>query len=295
MENNGSIVISTFYHFVTLGEKHIQLKEEILQFCKENNLKGTILLAAEGINSTISGGRDAINNLYDKLKSYGYFEGMEYKESFADVQPFLKMKVRLKKEIVALGVPNLDVDRYRGDYISASDWDDFISQDDVVLIDTRNKYEIAVGTFEGAVDPKTATFREFPAWAEKNKEILKNKKIAMCCTGGIRCEKSTAYLKSIGYDEVYHLQGGILKYLEETKDKANKKWVGDCFVFDDRVAVTGELEPSTNLKCEVCTSPITTDDLRDLGGRKPNRCPSCLSGSKAKVNRHLENDKNILA
>lgn len=253
------VIITTFYHFINLP--HFEsLKEDILLFCKQNKLKGTILLASEGINSTISGSREAIDQLYIYLRDQIGIKNLVYKESFDQDQPFKKMKVNLKKEIVALGVESLDVENLKGEYIEPKDWDNFIRKDDVILIDTRNKYETLLGSFEKAIDPQTATFRQFPKWVENNlNNIDKDTKIAMFCTGGVRCEKSTAYLKSQGFKNVYHLAGGILKYFEDTKAEA---WHGSCFVFDERVALNKKLEADKDLHCGACDKSLDTDDIR---------------------------------
>lgn len=267
------VVIAAFYHFAVLSD-YEAMKEPLLAFCNSHQLKGTVLLAQEGINSTISGSREAIDALYAHLHSDPRFAGLTAKESFAEVQPFLKMKVRLKKEIVAMGVETLDVDHYRGEYIAPKDWDDFISDPDVIVVDTRNYYEVGVGTFTGAVDPKTTTFRQFPAWVDAHLTDAKDKKIAMYCTGGIRCEKSTAYLKQQGFEHVYHLQGGILQYFEDTGNKAGK-WQGDCFVFDDRAMVNAELQPSNIMLCPRCQEALTTDDIKHSPQQEGVRCAKC--------------------
>jgi UPF0176 protein len=237
MENK--IVISAFYHFCNLNN-YRDIRDSLLDFCNSLELKGTILLAYEGINSTISGSTESIEALHKYLRNISGLESLETKESYSDNQPFKRMKVLLKKEIVTLKSANLDLDK-RGEYIKALNWDDFITRPDVITIDTRNDYEVEIGTFKGAIDPKTKTFSEFKEWAQDN---LHNKDtpIAMFCTGGIRCEKSTAYLKNQGFSNVYHLQGGILKYFEETKNQ-NNMWQGDCFVFDQRRAVDDKLNP----------------------------------------------------
>lgn len=258
---NKSVVIATFYQFADFPDFK-EKQKPWLDFCNQRKLKGTILIAHEGINSTISGGRKEIDELMSFLRSDARFKNLEWKESYADFQPFLKMKVRLKEEIVRLGLKDLNVAKNVGEYLEAGEWDAFISDKNNLVIDTRNDYEVRIGTFENALDPKTKTFRQFPDWAEKNlKNIDKNKKIGMFCTGGIRCEKSTAYLKEQGFKNVYHLKGGILKYLEETKNKQGK-WQGTCFVFDDRVAVGDKLEMKGNLFCSSCNTPMNTDDLR---------------------------------
>ena len=260
------IVIAAFYKFVSLPDFE-EMRYPLLAFCKKHDLKGTILLAHEGLNSTISGSRENIDALFAHLKSDSRLADLEWKESYHEDQPFERMKVRLKKEIVRMGVDDVDMSLV-GDYVEPKDWDALISSPDVLTIDTRNDYEIGIGTFEGAIDPETKTFRQFPEWAKNwSQDKLDGKtKVAMFCTGGIRCEKSTAYMKSLGFDEVYHLKGGILQYLEDTKN-SNGKWQGECFVFDDRVAVGDDLVPTGALLCDKCGGPITTDDLRDHGGK----------------------------
>jgi UPF0176 protein len=235
MTNN--ITISAFYHFCNL-KNYKELKEPLLEFCNEHNLKGTILLAHEGINSTISGSDESIKLLHDYLRAINGLELLQTKESYNNNQPFKRIKVLLKKEIVTLKAENLDLAK-RGEYVAACDWDNFIKQNDVITIDTRNNYEVEIGSFNNAINPQTRSFSEFKDWAKENLHD-KNAKIAMFCTGGIRCEKSTSYLKNQGFDNVYHLEGGILKYFEETKNK-NNMWNGNCFVFDERIAVDHNL------------------------------------------------------
>lgn len=231
-------VITAFYHFADLPDFH-NIRAPLLKLCTKHGLKGTVLLAKEGINSTISGTREAVNVLYEALSYDPRLKGFAYKESFADFQPFEKLKVKLKKEIVTMGISDLNMSK-RGEYIDPKYWDEFISRDDVVLIDTRNEYECALGYFDKAIDPRTHNFREFPEWVKQNQQAFQGKKIAMYCTGGIRCEKSTALMRNLGFDEVYHLRGGILQYFEDTGNKQGK-WHGECFVFDDRVTVDNNL------------------------------------------------------
>lgn len=255
-----SFVIATFYHFVELSN-YYDMKHEIKVACDNAELKGTILLAEEGINATISGNRDSIDNIFNFLRSDYRLEDLTWKESTAKYQPFSKMKVRLKKEIVNLGVEDLDIS-LKGKYINPECWDDFISQPDVLVIDTRNEYEVKLGKFKNAVNPHTICFRDFPQWAQSFSES-KEQKIAMYCTGGIRCEKSTAYMKSLGFNNIYHLKGGILSYLEKTGNKSGN-WQGECFVFDDRVAVDNSLIPSEKIKCIFCAEQVSTDDLKSV-------------------------------
>ena len=259
LKNMSQVTITAFYHFINLP--HFEdIKEPLMAFCKGQGLKGTILLAKEGVNSTISGSREAIDNLYAYLTNEIGIKNLVYKESLHEVQPFQKMKINLRKEIVALGVEDLNVEKLKGEYIQPKDWDTFINQEDVMVIDTRNKYETLLGSFEKAIDPHTDNFRQFPQWVKDNlSSVKKDKKIAMFCTGGIRCEKSTAYMKSQGFNNVYHLEGGILKYFEDTEAKA---WNGSCFVFDDRVALNKKLVADKDLHCNTCSKSLDTDDIR---------------------------------
>lgn len=256
-ENN--IVIAAFYHFAAFDDFEAWRKP-LHAFCVEHDLKGTILLAKEGVNSTISGTRENIDALFDYLKKDIRFVGLEWKESYANFQPFLRMKVRLKKEIVRMGLEDLDTTK-RGQYVTPEEWGALIQDPEVIVVDTRNDYEVKIGTFKGAINPNTQNFRDFPEWVENNLDPKSHKKVAMFCTGGIRCEKSTALLKQMGFDDVYHLKGGILQYLEDTQNKESL-WEGDCFVFDDRVAVNADLEPTNGVLCEKCGVPMGTDDLK---------------------------------
>ncbi len=242
MTEENQIAILSFYSFVNIPEPEILLPK-ILLLGKKKYIKGTVLVAKEGFNGSISGDERNLRLLVDEIAKLTGANDINIKINYSPEYPFHKFKVRLKKEIVALGVGEMDVNNEKGEYIETTNWDDFIKQDDVVTIDTRNHYEVEVGAFAGAIDPYTETFKEFPEWVKNNEELLRNKKIAMYCTGGIRCEKSTTYLKQLGFKEVYHLKGGILQYLEDTKNK-NNTWKGECFVFDDRRAVASDLSPA---------------------------------------------------
>ena len=237
-----STAIVSFYSFVEIPNKEI-LQPKIILMCKRKYLKGTVLLADEGFNGTLSGDEDKVIEVINEIVRLTGAKDLMIKTNYAPSHPFAKLKIRLKKEIVTIGINNLDVNRLKGEYISPEEWDKYLLNENTVLIDTRNDYEVSIGTFKGAVDPITASFRDFPKWVEDNKEKLEGKDLLMCCTGGIRCEKSTAYLKSVGFDNVYHLKGGILQYLEDTGNK-NKMWEGECFVFDERIAVDENLAPS---------------------------------------------------
>jgi UPF0176 protein len=250
--------VCALYHFTRFDDP-AALREPLLAVCSDNAITGTLLLAKEGINGTVAGPEAGINALLTHLRSLPGCADLEWKISTAQDRPFARMKVRLKKEIVTMGVPDVDPRAKVGHYVQPSEWNELIQSPDVAVIDTRNDYEVAIGTFEGAVDPKTDSFREFPEWWEKNKDRFHNKRIAMFCTGGIRCEKSTNYLLSQGVEEVYHLKGGILKYLEEVPAKQST-WQGECFVFDGRVSVGHGLKEGPHLLCHACRRPILPDD-----------------------------------
>ncbi len=255
---NPQIVVCALYHFVRL-EDFESLQQPLLDLMKANYVRGTLLLAREGINGTIAGSREGVDTVLQRLKSDPRLEALDYKESFDDEIPFYRSKVKLKKEIVTMGVEGIDPNQKVGTHIPPSKWNELISDPDVVLIDTRNDYEVEIGTFKNALNPKTKTFREFPAYVEKHLDSSKHKKVAMFCTGGIRCEKSTAYLKENGFEEVYHLEGGVLKYLEEVPEQESL-WEGECFVFDNRVSVNHNLDKGKYDQCHACRLPITEDD-----------------------------------
>lgn len=238
-----SVAVLSFYSFVNILQPEILLPK-ILLITKKKYVRGTIILAKEGFNGSISSTTEEHLHLVIKaLKELTNPTDINIKVTYCSTQPFSKIKVKLKNEIVSMKAGEIDVESLKGKYVETSDWDRFIQRSDVIVVDTRNSYEIKAGTFKGALDPHTESFREFPEWARNNTELFKNKKIAMFCTGGIRCEKSTAYMKALGYEEVYHLKGGILQYLEDTKNE-NGFWEGNCFVFDDRGAVDSDLLPS---------------------------------------------------
>jgi len=232
---NKTYIVTTFYKFVVIKDCD-EMKLQLKRFCTNNQILGTILLAEEGVNSTIIGSREAINSFYAFMESIPEFTQMEYKESVADNAPFKKLKVKIKPEIVTFNMPMLDASKV-GKHLNAEEWDEIISRKDAIVIDCRNDYEVVFGTFKNAIDPKTRKFTELPDWIERNVPADdKNIPIAMFCTGGVRCEKSTAYMRSLGYENVYHLKGCILQYLEERKDQ-DHLWQGKCFVFDDRIMV----------------------------------------------------------
>lgn len=280
------------YRFVDLPN-YKEIREPLLSEMLRLDVKGTLLIASEGINGTVSGTNESIASLLDWLRQVPGFEDIDHKLSFDDEQPFYRTKVKLKKEIVTMGVEGIDPKRVVGTYVKPKDWNALISDPDVVLIDTRNDYEYEIGTFDGAINPVTDTFREFPAYVEEHLDPGKNKKVAMFCTGGIRCEKSTAFLKEKGFDEVYHLEGGILKYLEDVP-KEETMWQGDCFVFDNRVAVDHDLQKSAYDQCHACRLPITEQDMAHAHYVKGVSCPRCFGKhSEKQLKRFEERQKQI--
>ncbi|KMT66987.1 rhodanese-related sulfurtransferase [Catenovulum maritimum] len=269
-----NFVVAALYKFTRL-ENFEELRQPLHDVMFDNEVKGTLLLANEGINGTISGPREGIDKVLAWLKSDPRLADIEHKESIAEEQTFYRTKVKLKKEIVTMGVEGIDPNQVVGTYVEPKDWNALISDPEVILVDTRNDYETAIGTFEGAVDPNTTTFREFPDYVKDHLDPEKHKKVAMFCTGGIRCEKSTAYLKEQGFEEVYHLKGGILKYLEEVP-KEETKWQGECFVFDQRVTVDHDLNQGKYDQCYACRMPITEDEKQLEAYEKGVSCHHCV-------------------
>jgi UPF0176 protein len=267
------IIVCALYKFVTL-ENYWTLRQPLHDVMESNQLRGTLLLAEEGINGTVAGSRQAIDILLDWLRSDPRLADIDHKESLTDTQPFNRAKVKLKKEIVTMGVEGIDPKRVVGTYVNPHNWNKLISDPDVILVDTRNDYEVKVGTFKNAINPGTESFREFPRYVKDNLDPEKHKKIAMFCTGGIRCEKSTAFLKEQGFNEVYHLKGGILKYLEEVPEQETL-WEGECFVFDDRVTVNLQLEKGNYDQCHACRMPITAADKASDKYQQGCACPHC--------------------
>jgi UPF0176 protein len=268
---------AAFYKFVDLPD-YAERKPALLAFCEAHRVKGLILLAREGINSTIAGAPDDVHAVLAYLRADPKFADLEHKESFADKAPFYRMKVRLKKEIVTMQVPGLDPTRDVGTYVKPEDWNALITAPDVVVVDTRNDYEVELGTFAGAINPHIQSFAELPHWVQQAQALQardgQKPRVAMFCTGGIRCEKSTAYLRSQGFDEVYHLEGGILKYLE-TVDPARSLWRGECFVFDERVSVGHGLTPGPHGLCRACRHPLE-EGAKDSPLFEPGvSCPRC--------------------
>lgn len=286
------IVVCALYKFVTL-EDYQALRQPLHNVMAANDVRGTLLLAREGINGTIAGSRIAIDSVLGWLRNDPRLADIEYKKSFTDTLPFNRTKVKLKKEIVTMGVEGIDPKRIVGTYINPQDWNKLISEPDVILVDTRNDYEFKVGTFKNAINPKTESFRKFPSFVKENLDPEKHKKIAMFCTGGIRCEKSTAFLKQQGFDEVYHLKGGILKYLEEVPAQETL-WQGECFVFDERVTVNLQLEKGSYDQCNACRMPITEADKASDKYQRGVSCPHCHDKVTAdQKSRFMEREKQM--
>lgn len=286
------IVVCALYKFVTL-ENFRYLRQPLLDLMEANLVRGTLLLADEGINGTIAGSRSAIDKVLGWLRSDPRLADIDHKESFTDNPPFNRSKVKLKKEIVTMGIVGIDPNRIVGTYVSPGDWNKLISDPEVVLVDTRNNYEFKVGTFKNAINPNTESFRDFPRYVRENLHPEKHKKIAMFCTGGIRCEKSTAFLKEQGFDEVYHLKGGILKYLEEVPAQETL-WEGECFVFDERVTVNLQLEKGNYDQCNACRLPITEADKGCDKYQQGVSCPHCYDKvTDAQKCRFMEREKQM--
>lgn len=285
-------ICAALYKFVELND-YVELQQPLYDSMVAHEVKGTLLLAREGINGTICGSREGVDAVLEHLKSDPRFAKLEHKESISDTQAFYRTKVKLKKEIVTLGVDWVDPKNIVGTYVPAQEWNQLIQDPDVLLIDTRNDYEVAVGTFEGAVDPRTVSFREFPEYVQQHLDTNKHKKVAMFCTGGIRCEKSTAYLKGLGFDEVFHLEGGILKYLEEVPEEESL-WRGECFVFDQRVTVKHGLEQGSYDQCYACRMPITEEEKASEQYHKGVSCPHCFDKTTAsQKERFAERERQV--
>jgi UPF0176 protein len=269
-----AVVVAALYKFVALPDYHA-LREPLLDACLTAGTRGTLLLAPEGINGTIAGSREAIDTVLDYLRRDPRLGDLQHKESRDERMPFHRMKVKLKKEIVTMGVAGVDPNARVGSYVRPQDWNALVSDPEVLLIDTRNDYECDIGTFKGAVDPRTVNFREFPDYVRANLDPAIHKKVAMFCTGGIRCEKASAFMLGEGFAEVYHLQGGILKYLEEVPPEESI-WEGECFVFDNRVAVNHRLEKGRYDQCHGCRHPITDEDKHSGKYEAGVCCPHCF-------------------
>ncbi|MEO9819345.1 MAG: rhodanese-related sulfurtransferase [Paracoccaceae bacterium] len=285
-------IVAALYHF-TRFETPDAIKTPLSDVCAAHDVMGTLLLAREGINGTIAGTRAGIDAVLGHIRALPGCADLEWKEAHSTVPPFIRMKVRLKKEIVTMGQPDVDPKARVGHYVSPEDWNDLITQDDVAVIDTRNDYEVGIGTFKGAIDPRTESFRDFPSWWEANKARFHNKKIAMFCTGGIRCEKSTNYLLGQGVEDVFHLKGGILKYLEEVPE-TDSTWEGECFVFDARVSVGHGLKEGPHELCHACRRPILPSDRSKPSFEQGVSCHQCIDEtSDENKDRFRERQKQI--
>lgn len=285
-------VVAALYKFVTL-EDYRALREPLLDHCISAGTKGTLLLAQEGINGTIAGTRGGIDSVLDYLRADPRLADLEHKESYDDHMPFHRMKVKLKREIVTMGVEGIDPNRVVGTYVEPGDWNALVEDPEVLLLDTRNDYECSIGTFRGAIDPHTVNFREFPDYVRAHLDPGRHRKVAMFCTGGIRCEKASAFMLQEGFEEVYHLRGGILKYLEEVPEE-DSTWEGECFVFDNRVAVDHRLEKGSFDQCFGCRHPITEADKESGKYEKGVCCPHCFDRLTAdQVARFRERQKQV--
>lgn len=253
-----TFLTAAFYKFVELSD-FVQLKAPLLAYCEEQQIKGTILLAEEGINGTIAGAPESVRGVLDYLRRDSRLADLVHKEAFAAEMPFYRMKVRLKREIVTLGVPGVSPTKMAGTYLKPEEWNKLLDDPTVVFVDVRNDYEVSLGTFKGALDPKTKSFSELPEWVRGQAALRDKPKVAMFCTGGIRCEKSTAFMRAEGFSEVYHLEGGILKYLEVIPQEQSR-WEGECFVFDERVSVGHGLKPGDYELCRSCRIPLSEAD-----------------------------------
>ncbi|MGK7958080.1 MAG: rhodanese-related sulfurtransferase [Crocosphaera sp.] len=288
-----SYTVATFYKFIPFPDCS-EKQDLFLEYCQNHEIKGTILLSYEGINGTIAGMRDQIETVINYLRKDERLVDLEVKYSTANTLPFERIKVRLKKEIVTLGRPEVNPNEQVGTYVTPEQWNDLIRDEETIVIDTRNNYEVDIGTFQGAINPQTQSFREFPDYAQQNLDPKKHKKIAMFCTGGIRCEKATSLLLKQGFSEVYHLKGGILKYLEEVSQE-DSLWEGECFVFDERVAVKHQLEIGSYEMCLGCGHPISEQDKLSEKYEKGVACPHCYDElTPKKIAKQREKQKQLL-
>ncbi len=285
-------VVAALYKFVRLPDFET-LRSPLHKVMTDHEVRGTVLLAAEGVNGTIAGTREGVDAVLDFLRSDPRINTLTAKESYTQENPFYRSKVKLKKEIVTMGVEDIDPNDIVGTYVKPEDWNALIADPDVLLVDTRNAYEVQIGSFKNALNPKTESFREFPEFAKQNLDPSKHKKVAMFCTGGIRCEKSTAFMKQQGFKEVYHLEGGILKYLEEVPQE-NSLWEGECFVFDNRVTVNHQLEKGSYDQCHACRMPITELDMASEQYQRGISCPHCYDEhNEEQRSRYAERERQV--
>ena len=296
--NNSTLdkyIISTFYKFLVL-ENYKELKIKFDKSLSKTNIKGTILLANEGVNGTIAGSESDLKKFFLYMDKFSQFKDITPKFSYSNKNPFLRMKVRLKKEIVTIGIPEVSPSNLVGKYLNVEEWNEFLNESDSMIIDTRNNYEVSIGTFKNSINPKIKSFRDFPKWVQKNlidKKISKKSKIGMFCTGGIRCEKSTSYLKKLGFENVFHLDGGILKYLENVKTDENE-WKGECFVFDYRVSLNNSLEKGEYDMCYACRMPLSKENKKNKHYLKGQSCEFCYDQPTVKQKKRFnEREKQI--
>ena len=296
--NNSTLdkyIISTFYKFLVL-ENYKELKIKFDKSLSKTNIKGTILLANEGVNGTIAGSESDLKKFFLYMDKFSQFKDITPKFSSSNKNPFLRMKVRLKKEIVTIGIPEVSPSNLVGKYLNVEEWNEFLNESDSMIIDTRNDYEVSIGTFKNSINPKIKSFRNFPNWVQKNlidKKVSKKSKIGMFCTGGIRCEKSTSYLKQLGFENVFHLDGGILKYLENVKSDENE-WKGECFVFDYRVSLNDSLEKGEYDMCYACRMPLSKENKKNKHYLKGQSCEYCYDQTTIKQKKRFnEREKQI--
>ena len=296
--NNSTLdkyIISTFYKFLVL-ENYKELKIKFDKSLSKTNIKGTILLANEGVNGTIAGSESDLKKFFLFIDKFSQFKDITPKFSSSNKNPFLRMKVRLKKEIVTIGIPDVSPSNLVGKYLNVEEWNEFLNESDSMIIDTRNDYEVSIGTFKNSINPKIKSFRNFPNWVQKNlidKKVSKKSKIGMFCTGGIRCEKSTSYLKQLGFENVFHLDGGILKYLENVKSDQNE-WKGECFVFDYRVSLNDSLEKGEYDMCYACRMPLSKENKKNKHYLKGQSCEYCYDQTTIKQKKRFnEREKQI--
>ena len=296
--NNSTLdkyIISTFYKFLVL-ENYKELKIKFDKSLSKTNIKGTILLANEGVNGTIAGSESDLKKFFLYMDKFSQFKDITPKFSSSNKNPFLRMKVRLKKEIVTIGIPEVSPSNLVGKYLNVEEWNEFLNESNNMIIDTRNDYEVSIGTFKNSINPKIKSFRDFPNWVQKNlidKKVSKKSKIGMFCTGGIRCEKSTSYLKQLGFENVFHLDGGILKYLENVKSDENE-WKGECFVFDYRVSLNDSLEKGEYDMCYACRMPLSKENKKNKHYLKGQSCEYCYDQTTIKQKKRFnEREKQI--
>jgi len=292
--NENVFKVAAFYAFVDLLNL-VELQKTFFHFLKKENVKGTVLLANEGVNGTVAGTELGIERFKSFLKLHNLYEPKNYKTSTCSEEPFPRLKVKLKDEIVSMGNELADPTKIVGEYVQPEDWNGLISQDDVLVLDTRNTYEFSIGTFAKSIQPETTNFREFPDWLEglESSDIDKNKKVAMFCTGGIRCEKASSLMKAKGFKNIYHLQGGILNYMEKVPEE-DSLWQGECFVFDDRVALNHNLEVGSYDMCHGCRMPITDADKHEVEYVRGVSCPNCFNKKTPKQKkRYADRQKQV--